>query len=159
MTTNNPTTSPAEQTSRKRIQIHFDSVGRTRQEHQDECDINQIMAKFQKTGALDHVANTENNYSYADSTTFTEAINLVTTGEQMFANLPSSLRHRFHYSPAEFLEFVQDPSNTADMHQLGLLSPEASAAHLLSLKTPPAAPEPPLVVNDEPISPINPGPD
>ena len=37
--------------------IKFDkSTAMTKQSFKDECDINKIMAKFQKTGALNHYA-------------------------------------------------------------------------------------------------------
>lgn len=153
----NTSTNPAAKT-RKRIQIHFDGAGRTKQTFKDECDINKIMEKYQTTGAISHVANTQNNYGFADSITFTESMQIVSEGNRMFLELPSSIRSKFRHDPAEFLAYVQDPSNTAGMAELGLLSPEATKAHIVATKAAKAlADEPPTVTNDEPIGNDNPG--
>lgn len=98
---------------------------RTQQQFKDECDINQIMAKYQKTGALTHVAANAPHYGFADSIDFNAAMQTITRAEQMFADLPSSLRKRFGHDPAAYLDFVSDEANRPEMAELGLLSDEA----------------------------------
>lgn len=150
---------------RSRVQITFPDQGRTRLDQQDECDINQIIAKFQKTGAFDHANNHEDNYGFASDLTFQDAMQTVATANSMFADLPSSLRNKFHHDPAEFLSFVQNDDNTAEMAELGLLSETATREYLLKQKADKAAaealeaipPSAPVVDNDEAISPTNPG--
>lgn len=145
------TTQPKFKRPRNRVQLTFPETGRTHQEHKDECDINKIMSKYQKQGATNHVTNHEANYGFADSATFTEAMQTVANGERMFAELPSSLRNKFHHSPAEFLAFVQDESNTGEMAELGLLSEDATRAYILEKKAteallanPPPPVDPPI---------------
>ncbi len=105
--------------------VLFISVGesRTRQSMAKECDINNIMAKFQKSGAITHFAAHAGEYGFADSLTCHEALNVVTVGDRMFADLPSSLRERFQ-DPGAFLDFVQDEANAKEMVELGLRDPD-----------------------------------
>ena len=107
-----------------KVGISFDvKEGRAKQAHKAECDINFILRKYQKTGALTHVAKHGPNYGYATSLDFKAAADIVAGGKSIYAELPSSLRKRFP-GPAEFLEFVQDPSNEGEMRELGLLPKE-----------------------------------
>jgi len=111
-------------TPRKRVRISFPKNGRTKQSFKDECDINLIMAKYQKTGAITHVNKYGANYEFATSIDFTEAMQLVVTAQEMFNGLPSSIRTRFENDPAEFLDFVQDANNVPEMRKMGLIAPE-----------------------------------
>lgn len=106
---------------RERVQVDFaDSPGRTKQSMRDECDINGIMRKFIKTGALSHLAKHGGHYGDFPPIDFHEAMNMVKQGEQMFAELPAKIRRRFHNEPEEFLAYVQDPANLEEMRELGL---------------------------------------
>lgn len=98
------------------------------QQFKDDCDINSIMRRFQKTGALDHVAAHQPRYGVASPFDYHQAMNIITEAQSMFADLPSSLRRRFNGDPAQLLEFVQNPDNAVEAHELGLaLSDEAQA--------------------------------
>lgn len=107
--------------SRQAVQIETGQNSRTKQSFQDECDINQIMAKYQKTGAITHFNKHQQNYGIADGATFQEAMNLVCDAQEMFNDLPSSIRSRFGNDPAAFLDFVQNEENSDEMARLGLL--------------------------------------
>jgi len=95
-------------------------VSLTKQSFTKECDINTIMAKYQKTGAIEHVNKHEGSYAYATSMDFQEALETIRTGQTMFDELPSSIRTKFENDPAKFLDFVQDKNNMAEMVELGL---------------------------------------
>jgi len=109
---------------RNRVQIIFPNKGRTKQSFKDECDINKIMAKYQKTGAIAHVNQHGANYGFATSLDFSEAMRLIKTAQDMFDGLPSSIRTRFANDPAQFLDFVQNADNKAEMQKLGLIPEE-----------------------------------
>lgn len=94
--------------------------GRTKQDMKDECDINKIMARFQRTGAITHVAKYEPQYGFAPAIEFQEATEIVRQAQQMFDDLPSALRKKFENDPAKFLDFVQDEKNADEMLELGL---------------------------------------
>lgn len=101
--------------------IRFDpESSMTKQSFKDECDINKIMARFQKTGALTHYASNAPHYGDATDVQLADAMNLVANAENMFAELPSSIRKRFKNDPGRFLNFVQDPKNLEEMQKLGL---------------------------------------
>lgn len=97
-------------------------VGQTpaQQQFKDDCDINSIMKRFQKTGAIDHVAQHQPQYGVHTPQSLHEAMNIVAQADSMFNDLPSSLRRRFNGSAAELLEFVQDPANESEAETLGL---------------------------------------
>jgi len=92
----------------------------TKQSFSKECNINNIMAKYQKTGAIDHVNKNEASYGYATSNDFTASMEIVAKGQTMFNELPSSIRTKFENDPAKFLDFVQDKDNLKEMQELGL---------------------------------------
>ena len=73
---------------------------RTKQAFREECNINKIMAKYQKTGIIDHLNKYEGRYDMADGETFQEAMNLITDAQTMFNDLPSSIRNEFENNPA-----------------------------------------------------------
>jgi len=100
----------------------FKTLGKslTKQSFTKECDINNIMKKYQKTGAIDHVNKHEASYGYATSDDFTASMNIVAKGQTMFEELPSTIREKFEHDPAKFLDFVQDEKNIKEMQELGL---------------------------------------
>lgn len=97
---------------------------RTKQSEAAACDINNIMAKFQRTGVIDHVAKWGPQYGEVPAIDFKEAMDIIKFGEAMYADLPSSVRERFN-DPAEFLAYVQDPANSEALRKLGLANPVA----------------------------------
>ena len=108
---------------------------KAQQQFKDDCDINVIMAKFQRTGAISHVSKFQPDYGFASPTDFHQSMNIITEAQNMFDELPSSIRKRFNHNPAEFLEFVQDPENIDEARELGLaLSPKAASEALQNVK-------------------------
>lgn len=123
--------------------ISPEGVEPAQQQFKDDCDINSIMRKFQVTGAIDHVAAHQPNYGMATPVDLHQAMNLITRAEQMFADLPSSLRRRFNGNPTEMLEFVQNPANADEARELGLaLSDKAAAEAAAIASQAPAEPAP-----------------
>lgn len=108
----------------------------TKQSHKDETDINLIMRKYQKTGLVSFVNERQPQYMEAPEIDFQTAMQIVTQANEMFADMPSSMRKRFHNDPGEFMEFVHNPDNAEEMVKLGLASPptlpEPSLASVLS---------------------------
>lgn len=91
-----------------------------KQSFKDECDINRIMAKYQRSGVITWLNSAEAQYGDMTGFDFLEAMNVVAKGNEAFAALPSSIRKRFSNDPAEFLQFMADPENTAEAIKLGL---------------------------------------
>lgn len=94
--------------------------GLTKQSFKDESNINFIMKKYQKTGTVNFVANTQPEFMEIPAIDFMSAMNTVIRANEMFGDMPSSLRKRFNNDPAEYLAFMEDPSNLDEMVKLGL---------------------------------------
>ncbi len=103
-----------------KVSIIFAEKGRTKQSFKDECDINNIMAKYQKTGAIAHLNTHGAEYGFATSQDFASAMRTITIAQDMFDGLPSSIRNRFANDPGQFLDFVQDADNKKEGQDLGL---------------------------------------
>ena len=107
------------------LSVH--SVSQTKQCFKDECDVNRIISRYQRTGVLDHVKYmADNSMSYGDFSgfDFRESCDRVIRAEDMFNSLPSSLRFEFQNDPAKFLDFVSDEKNVPVMRKMGLLPPK-----------------------------------
>ena len=126
---------------RKRKQIKF-SKGLTRQEFKDECQIDNIIEKYTKTGILNHVNKYEPQYGEATQHDYKSAMDLVVSAQAMFDDLPAQVRAEFNNDPGDFLDFVSKPENVDKFEDVGLVPKRAKSA--------PAAPEEPQTVENEP---------
>lgn len=105
----------------------------TKQSFKKECDINNILAKYRKTGMIDHIR--ENNGQYVDvpeSFDYHGAMNIVAKASSMFEELPSDLRKKFDNDAGAFLDFVNNPENADAMCELGLMKPAEPEQPVLS---------------------------
>lgn len=96
----------------------------TKQSFNKECEINNIVAKHQVTGAVSHVNQYGGEYGFATSLDFAESMRIVVQAQDMFDDLPSSIRNKFANDPALFLDFVQDDENVEEMREMGLVAAE-----------------------------------
>ena len=104
--------------------VQFNTIGEslTHQAPKDECDINNIMAKWERTGVLDHFNKHQGQYGDFTEipTNYQESLNSVLLAEEMFNELPSKIRRKFANDPGNFLDFATDPENIDEMIKLGL---------------------------------------
>lgn len=111
--------------------LKCEGSGRTKQSFKDQCDINFIMARYLKSGQVDHLATHGGQYGDISPLSFHEAMNICAKATEMFGDLSSDVRKRFANDPARFLEFVQKRDadgnlvNAAEMRLLGLAPPLA----------------------------------
>lgn len=121
----------------------FTQPSMTKQSHKKECDINQIMAKYQKSGVVTHVKTHGLHYGEYDAIDFTDAMNTIAEGQSMFAELPSQARKKFDNDPAKFMEYVNNPENQEHLYELGLARPTNPVEEtVLPPKAPKEATEP-----------------
>ncbi len=85
--------------------------GRTKQSFKDECDINRILNRAQKTGTISHLANRGGEYGDFSSFDFFDAQTKLAKAREIFDELPSEMRREFENTPAKFFEFCNDPAN------------------------------------------------
>lgn len=110
--------------------------GRTKVNHANECDINQIMKKFQKTGVLPETIKKNPQYgNFAEAHTYQEAQNIVILAQEQFQGLPSAVRERFGNDPQNFLAYASNPQNAQGMVDLGLATKRATTDNVVE-KTP-----------------------
>ncbi|MEM1832092.1 MAG: hypothetical protein QXJ97_11255 [Desulfurococcaceae archaeon] len=107
---------------RKRVQVKFTKPSLTKQSFKQEADINSIIARWRKTGIIDHLNPSQPRYGdFSNIPSYDEALNTVIAAESAFMTLPARVRKRFDNDPGYFLEFVQDPKNASELVELGLV--------------------------------------
>jgi phage internal scaffolding protein len=103
-----------------RYQTAFSDDSFVQQAAKDECDINNIMSKWQKTGLVSHVSSKSASYdSLIDADSYHNAMNQVIAADDAFNALPSVLRSKFDNDPIKFLSFV-DSHNEGELIDFGL---------------------------------------
>lgn len=114
----------------------------TKQSESEACDINKIMAKYERTGLLAHL--NANEAFYADVSNVPDyqgAFEVVRKADELFMSLPAEIRARFENDPGKYLEFVSNPANKDEMVKLGIVvSPKAVAPVLVEVVAKPPAP-------------------
>lgn len=111
----------------------------TKQSMQAECDINNILAKYQKTGLITHATQGGNYQDLPSDTDYQNGLNIIIAAQESFDALPSTVRREFENDPAQFLSFIEDPANVDRMRALGLLNDPPPAPPAEADPEPPAA--------------------
>lgn len=126
--------------------VNFPKETLTKQSFRDECDINNIVSRWNKTGVVGSSFNNTPGY-YGDVSNVADyhaSLNLVLAATQGFNALPSSLRERFNNDPAQLLGFLDNPENRDEAIALGLVAKpsEATAAQPQELSAAGASEQP-----------------
>lgn len=109
-----------------RLAFTCSGESRTLQSSKEECDINNIMRKFEQTGTLEHRNKFEGRYGdFIGAPEYHEACNQVLEAQQMFMELPSAVRKAYDNDPAQFLAAVRDPEKRGELVELGLIEDKA----------------------------------
>lgn len=106
----------------KRSTMSFSKPSLTRQAFKDECDVNNVVQRWLKTGVVDHVRSSSNQ-QFLDCTQVNDyhnALNVVINAENAFNELSAHVRERFDNDPAKYLAFMSDAANTEEAIKLGL---------------------------------------
>lgn len=97
------------------------SLSRTKQSFKAECDINNIMKRFERTGVLTDMIKQNPAYGdFSEVPDYLEALNIVAHAHTQFESLSAKVRARFNNDPEQFLAFVSDPRNRKEMVDMGL---------------------------------------
>lgn len=101
----------------------------TQQNFKAECEINNILRRYDKTGLITHVNNAVAQYGdYTEVNEYQESLNMVINAQNAFNELPSEVRKRFGNDPGAFFEFATNPANHEEMVRLGLANPPENIA-------------------------------
>lgn len=108
---------------RPSVGIEFVEPSMTEQHFKDECDINNIVSKFQETGVLPQ-GNRES--LFGDFAEYPQDLmashQYFDKAADAFSQLPATLRKEFNNNPVELLQFLQDERNRDKAVSLGLIA-------------------------------------
>lgn len=93
----------------------------TEQGHKKECDINEILKKYDKTGLITHVNRIEAKFGDFTTGQYKTMMDQITDAKEMFQKLPSGIRNRFQNNPGKLLDFMDKPENREEAIKLGLI--------------------------------------
>jgi hypothetical protein len=86
-----------------RVTVKFTKPSLTEQHHARSCDINTIMARYQKTGVIEHIKRHKSTYGDVSQLDFQEAMQTVARAKSEFEELPAYARDAFKGGVEEYL--------------------------------------------------------
>lgn len=123
----------------------LDGPSMTRQEFAEECDINEIMARYEKHGQWPMKPN---DYvpTYVDFVGMPDlqgAMASMDAARDAFMQLPAKVRKEFDNDAMRFVEFAQDGNNQKQLREWGLAEPEKAPEPPMRVEvvSPPVVPE------------------
>lgn len=120
------------------VQFQTSGLSRTKQSFKNECDVNNILKNYNKTGILPE--GNPGEYRDLDGTDYQEYMNTIAGAQSHFNDLSSAIRKRFGNDPSQFLSFVHDDKNIAEAQNLGLLRDDYQPPEIMI--SPPQTAEP-----------------
>lgn len=90
----------------------------TEQSHEKACNINSIMARYVKTGLLDHVNKHSPQYGDCTGADFKAAQDLVAAQRTIFEELPAAVRKELDNDPALYLDMVMTPEGREELRNI-----------------------------------------
>lgn len=101
--------------------IAFKKPSFTQQHHKKDCDVNNIIKKYDKTGLITHVNHMKAQFGdFSEVMDYQEAQNVLIGVQEHFMQLPSYVRKQFDNDPETFMNFVSNPDNADEMIKYGL---------------------------------------
>lgn len=118
-------------------------VQRTQQHFKDQCDVNKIMARYNRTGIMSHVNRAQAKYGdFTMLGDFVENADKVVRAQQAFDQLPSELRKEFDNDYTKFFASIGKPEYRDKMVKWGILKEEPKKTATVPVAepaTPPAS--------------------
>lgn len=109
--------------------------GKTDPSGADDADINNIVARYHKTGVFPGLDGPQLFADVSDAPSYQDALQTVINAENAFMALDAKTRKRFENDPSQLLDFLADPKNREEAISLGMIEPQAPTPS-------PAVPEP-----------------
>lgn len=126
------------------VDVLFDEPSRTRQEFAAECDINVIMAGYERSGVLSHMNPVQPMYLDLSEGVpdLRESLDIVRTATESFMSLPARVRAQFDNDPVAFVDYCGVEANRDQLKEWGLLKPEAPEPPVTRVEVVNASPQP-----------------
>lgn len=112
----------------------FPEEDKAQQQFKDECDINKIMKRFEKTGILPENLHQAVYGDFSEVPSYLDSLNIVNNAQDLFFSLSSRIRAQFDNDPGQFLNFALDPSNSEELVKMGLATLPATTPEPLPQK-------------------------
>ncbi len=133
--------------------------GKTKQSQKDETDINKLLERSARTGALSHLDQFQGQYGDFLGYDFEAHINTIAEGQSIFEHLPAEVKREFDQSAQKFFEYVTNPDNKDRLPELlpelanrGDYLETLAPAPVVAAVEPEPAPEPSPEPEAEPAS-------
>lgn len=98
-------------------------------------DINKIMARFERTGQVTHLAAVRPMFGNVPQFRgLADALIKVQEADDLFMGLDAAVRERFHNDPVEFIEFFDNPANLDEAVKLGLATKRSPREEILEAR-------------------------
>lgn len=118
----------ASNVARKNTAIDTGPDGPVQKQFKKDSDINELVRRFGLTGRMPAPVVDPAYYGDVDDVyDLRTALDRVRDAKERFAALPARVRSRFHNSPAELFDFLDDDSNRPEAEKLGLLKEKEAA--------------------------------
>ena len=122
----------------RRVQVETGEFTFTKQSHKAECDINNILSQYKRTGMITHISARQAQYiDLPDASDLQEAFAVAEEANAAFMSLPAKVRDLFDHDPVKFLQALNDPSRADELRELGILREKTPAD--VALENTPAA--------------------
>lgn len=107
---------------RIRVQTINNEKSMTQQQYKDECDINNIMAKYATTGEFTSKTSKQGMYGdFSQITDYQDMLDTILYAQNAFNTLPAEVRKKFGNDPGSLLNYLQDEKNYDEGVKLGLI--------------------------------------
>lgn len=93
----------------------------TEQNHKKECDINEIIKKYDRTGLIVHTQDLEAKFGDVTGVEFQKMQNIVAESKSKFEQFPVHIKKRFDNDVGKLLEFMEYEGNRDEAIELGLI--------------------------------------
>lgn len=104
----------------RRVSTRNTEPSKTDQQFAKECDVNQIMANAKKGMISNHVRNSPGVYAdVSEIPDLLECMEIMTTAQRDFDQLPAKTRERFGNSPVQLVDFLNDSANDDEAVKMG----------------------------------------
>lgn len=110
----------------ERVYTDVGDVSLTRQEFAEECDLNALMARYDKQGVWPLApANAEPRYLDVSAVPDMQtAMHVMIEATNAFNRLPATVRREFDNDPMTFVEFAERDDSLPKLREWGLAPPE-----------------------------------
>ena len=107
----------------------------TEQSHKESCDINNIIIAATANPMLlaDPAPDRKVFRDFSSGDDYLELQNKLCEARSMFYDLPAELRDHFEHDPAKIIDFVADPDNALEAHEMGLITLDENSLEALRI--------------------------